>query len=194
MQSKCFIVIIIRILFLSQQDLFQHAQGKQSSQATCLLPIFVIITTNFNNNCPNLCQQLLKVTAKITRHFVNITMFEAVELPGSVAHLDSSLSNVDAYHLPLNNGHGHYYCNIILQRHKNLRHGFLGQGRWPLFVVYQLLGLGQDNIHYPSAKKFVSWFFRWETVVLNKFYPNFMIFGQTIFFPQQLLLLVFMTL
>ena len=29
-------------------------------------------------------------------------MLEAVELPGSVAHLDSSLSDVDADHLPLN--------------------------------------------------------------------------------------------
>ena len=34
----------------------------------------------------------------ICKHF---TMFKTVEFPGSVPHLDSSLSNVDAYHLPL---------------------------------------------------------------------------------------------
>ena len=30
-----------------------------------------------------------------------LTMLETVELPGSIAHLDAGLSNVDAYHLPL---------------------------------------------------------------------------------------------
>ena len=66
----------------------------------------------------------------ITRKF-KITVLKTVELPGSVAHLDASLPNVDADHLPLvviililivN--------NIISKRHENLQHVlFLGGGK-----------------------------------------------------------------
>ena len=49
-------------------------------------------------------------------------MFKTVEFPGSVPHLDSSLSNVDANHLPL-----FFYIIIKISSrcHENLQNGLL---------------------------------------------------------------------
>ena len=81
-----------------------------SSLPQSLSTIVQIFENNYYKNCP--------------KQLSRITMLEAVELPGSVAHLNSSLSNVDAYHLPLTIiiviCMAAVFSNIILQCHENL--------------------------------------------------------------------------
>ena len=73
----------------------------------------------------------------LPQKIVKITVLKTVELPGSVAHLDASLTNVDADHFPLIMIITIIimiimiiiiFNNVISKRHENVQHGFLGGG------------------------------------------------------------------